>query len=257
MNNAFRTAIDAKVINQKIENTYRMLPLFESIDSTSTYIKDNIFNLNHGTIVIAKHQSKGRGRYERKFESNNDAGIYCSFLMKDQLSSDLLKLIHLKIVCALQYSIKQIFSIDTLIKWPNDLILNNKKCAGILIETNINMQTRLCDGLIIGLGLNVYKQNFTHSLNNSATTLEDHSSHALDRNELISHFFNNLHVFLNHIDIVSYYKKHMLPINSWANLTLNNNKELVKIIDLDNNGQLIVQTRENILLTLFNDEITL
>lgn len=257
MNNAYRTPIDACFINQKIQNPYQMMPLFESINSTSTYIKDTISELNHGTIIIAKHQSMGRGRYERKFESNKDVGIYCSFLLKDQITTNLLNLIHLKIVCALQYSIKQVFKVDTQIKWPNDLMINNRKCAGILIETNINMNTAKCDGLIIGFGLNIYKQNFTNSLKENATTLEDHSTFDLDRNKLIVHFFNHLHEFLYHTDIIPYYKKYMLPINSWVNLTLYNKKELVKIVDLDEYGQLIIQTKTNSLLTLFNDEITL
>lgn len=257
MNNEYRTPIDASSINQKIQNPYHLMPLFESINSTSTYIKDNISDLNHGTIIIAKHQSMGRGRYDRKFESNNDAGIYCSFLLKDQLSANLSNLIHLKIVCALQYSIKQVFMVDTQIKWPNDLMINNRKCAGILIETNINMYTSKCDGLIIGFGLNIYKQNFNNSLKETATTLEDHSTFDLDRNKLIIHFFNHLHEFLYHTDIISYYKKYMLPINSWVNVTLNNSKELVKIVDLNEYGQLIVQTKTNSFLTIFNEEITI
>lgn len=257
MKNEIRIPIDVPYINQMLLNTYQIMPILETINSTSTFIKDNISELKHGTIVIAKHQSMGRGRFERNFESNYDAGIYCSFLLKDQLTPSLLNLIHLKIVCALHYSIEQIYAIKTQIKWPNDLIIERQKCAGILIETNINMESLKCDGLIIGFGLNVYMQDFTSTLNGSVTTLENHSKVNLNRNKLVIHFFNHLHEFLYHTNILTYYKKYMLPVNSWVNLTLNNNKELVKIIDLNASGQLIIQTETESFLTLFNEEISL
>ena len=91
------------------------------------------------------------------------------------------------------------------------------KCAGILIESNFNMHTHQYDSIVIGWGLNVYKQVFDDSIKNSATTLENHSYSTLNRNDLLVHFFNNLNNYLYHKDIISHYKKIMLPVGSWVN----------------------------------------
>jgi biotin-(acetyl-CoA carboxylase) ligase len=69
------------------------------------------------------------------------------------------------------------------------------------------------------------------------------------------HFFNHINHFLKHFDIINEYKKHMIPVGSWVNITINQTKEKVQILDIDLNGQLIIKRQNNTLLTLFNEEI--
>lgn len=252
-----RISFNANYINLNLKDSYILETIFDTITSTNTYLKENYTHLKHGTIVISKHQISGRGRYERTFESNDDVGIYCSFLLKDKLNINTLEHINLKIACALHNSIKHCFNIETQIKWPNDLILNQKKCAGILIESQINTVSNQYDCLIIGWGLNVYNQDFSETLKKSATTLEDNSDSILNRNELIVHFFNNLSSFLYKTDIIEYYKQFMIPIGTSVKLSINNSKELVKIVDINSHGQLIVETEDKFLLSLYNEEILL
>ena len=246
---------DIEFLIRNNRSSYQFTPIFESIDSTNTYIKTNIDNLSNKTVIISKHQTNGRGRYERNFISNDDKGIYCSFLIKEEINENLLKHLNIKIACALHYAIKTTFNIDTQIKWPNDLIINQKKCAGILIETQ-TLDNKY-SSIIIGFGLNIYKQEFDHSLKLIATTLEDYKDQNYNRNQLLIHFFNQLDQFLYHKDIIPYFKKHMIPLRSNVFMTLNNSKELVKILDLNDNGQLIIETKNNDVLTLFNEEISL
>jgi len=254
VNNKNRPAINAESINAKLSNMYHVYPILETINSTNTYLKEHIETLKHGSIVIAKHQSSGRGRFDRLFESNDDCGIYCSFLLKEDLEL-IQSNLNLKIACALHYSIYTCFGINTQIKWPNDLIINQMKCAGILIETNYHMTLNRIDSIVIGWGLNVYNQTFNDSIKHIATALESNTDTELNRNELLINFFNHLDHFLYETDIIDYYKKHMLPINNWVYITINQVKELVQIIDINENGQLQVKTQNNIVLTLFNEEI--
>jgi len=256
VNIKIRTPINAELINSQLSNRYHVHPIFATIDSTNTYIKEHVETLTNGSIIISIHQSSGRGRYERLFESNDDCGIYCSFLLKDNL--ELIQThLNLKIACALHFSIYECFGIVTEIKWPNDLIINQRKCAGILIETNYQMSINNINAIIVGWGLNVYNQPFMDSIKDLATTLESHTNIYLDRNKLILHFFKHLDTFLYKPNILDYYKLHMIPINNWVNITINHAKELVQIIDIDLHGQLIVKTKNNQLLTLFNEEIML
>lgn len=237
------------------KSMYQFTPIFDSINSTSTYIKDNQNDLKNKTIIIAKHQTKGRGRYDRNFVSNDDKGIYCSFLIKENINQELLNNLNIKLACALHNSVKTIFNINSQIKWPNDLIIDQKKCAGILIETQII--NNICSAIIIGLGLNIYKQEFDQDLKSIATTLEDHKIQNYNRNIFLFNFFNQLDEFLYHEDIISYFKEHMIPIGTYVNMTINNLKETVKIINLNDNGQLVVETNNCQELTLFNEEISL
>jgi len=249
-----KISLNANYINLNLINSYHLEPIFDSIMSTNTYLKENYSHFKNGTIIISKHQESGRGRFERTFESNEDAGIYCSFLLKDNIDI-ILEFINLKIACALHNSIKQCFNIETQIKWPNDLVINQKKCAGILIESQIDTVSNQYDCLVIGWGLNVYNQNFSEELKEIATALEGINDNILNRNKLLIHFFNNLNNFLYKTDIIEYYKRFMIPIGTWVKLSINNSKELVKIIDLDSNGQLIVETKDQSILCLFNEEI--
>ncbi len=246
---------DIEFLIRNNRSSYQFTPIFESIDSTNTYIKTNIDNLSNKTVIISKHQTNGRGRYERNFISNDDKGIYCSFLIKEEINENLLKHLNIKIACALHNAIKQTFSIDSQIKWPNDLIIDHKKCAGILIETQLS--NNHYNSIIIGFGLNIFKQEFDSNLRLIATTLEDHKYQTYNRNRFISYFFNQLDYFLSNKDIIPYFKKHMIPIDSYVYMTVNNSKERVKIRDLNENGQLIIETNNNEVLTLFNEEISL
>lgn len=255
MNKLNRISINANYINLNLIDSYYLEPVFDSIISTNTYLKENYTHLKNGTIIISKHQKSGRGRFERTFESNDDVGIYCSFLLKDNIDINTLEHINLKIACALHNSIKQCFNIETQIKWPNDLIINQKKCAGILIESLINTVSNKYDCLIIGWGLNVYNQDFSDELKEIATVLEDNSLSILNRNKLLIHFFNNLNNFLYKIDVIKYYKQFMIPIGTWVKLSINNSKELVQIVDINSQGQLIVETMDKSILCLFNEEI--
>jgi len=250
-----RISLNTNYINLNLKDSYNLEPIFDSIMSTNTYLKENYTDLKSGTIIISKHQKSGRGRFERTFESNDDVGIYCSFLLKDSIDLNILENINLKIACALHNSIKQCFNIETQIKWPNDLLINQKKCAGILIESQINTVSNQYDCLIIGWGLNVYNQSFSEELIEIATTLEDNSDSILNRNELLIHFFNNLNSFLHMTDIIEYYRQFMIPIGTWVKLSINNSKELVKIVDINSHGQLIVETKDKSILCLFNEEI--
>jgi BirA family biotin operon repressor/biotin-[acetyl-CoA-carboxylase] ligase len=246
--------MNAEFINSNLSNLYSVLPIFDTIGSTNTYVKEHVDDLKHGSIILAKHQSQGRGRYERLFESKYDSGIYCTFLLKEDLET-ILPNLSLKIACALHNSINDCYGIETKIKWPNDLLIDSKKCAGILIETHYDMNTNKLNAIVIGWGLNVYPQMFDDSLINVATSLNEHTEIELDRNQLLIHFFNHINHFLEHFDIINEYKKHMIPIGSWVNITINQTKEKVQILDIDLNGQLIIKRQNNTLLTLFNEEI--
>lgn len=114
----------------------------DSIESTNTYLKENYNSFLDNSVLVADKQTKGRGRYNRVWISDDD--IIFSLLFK---KNDFYEIITpLAIVIALKK-----YGLEAKIKWPNDIYLNNKKLCGILIE---DIYSSKFESAIIGVGIN-------------------------------------------------------------------------------------------------------
>ena len=139
-------------INQNKLKSYLMYN-FDIIDSTNQFLKNNNFN-SYPVFCHSEMQTSGRGRLGRTWQSVFGTNLY--FSSKWQFNCNIEKLTGLSLVIglALLHAIEtNLGQSDILLKWPNDLVWQDKKLAGILIETG-----RLCSNqceLIIGLGVNV------------------------------------------------------------------------------------------------------
>ena len=114
----------------------------DEIFSTNTYLKDNYDKFDDKSILWAIKQTNGRGRYLRLWESNDD--LTFSFITKENYKNTIIT--PLAIVKALKK-----YDLNTYIKWPNDIYLDNKKLCGILIEDIYNSKF---EASIVGIGIN-------------------------------------------------------------------------------------------------------
>lgn len=134
--------------------------LFDELDSTNTYAKNFLKEAPekaHGSIIIAKKQSSGRGRLGRNFFSNTEKGLYISFILDTKKISALpMSLITPYISLAVVRSIKQVWNLDLQVKWVNDIFYNRKKIAGILTEGFFSPKGELSH-VIIGIGINIFQ----------------------------------------------------------------------------------------------------
>lgn len=131
---------------------------FDEIDSTNEYAKRILRDAREGAVVYAEVQTEGRGRMGRKWFSP-EGGIYMSVILFPDKP--------LLIPVLTGVAICEVFNAyDILlgIKWPNDLLLNEKKVAGILIEIIDN-------AVIIGMGINLNIAEFPDELKNTATSI--------------------------------------------------------------------------------------
>ena len=117
--------------------------LVDEIESTNTYFKEHAEEYPDKSVLIALRQTKGRGRYNRVWESKDD--ITFSILLKHNASYNVIAPLAL---CLALYSL----GYDTGIKWPNDIYMQDKKLAGILIE---DLYQITFNSAIIGIGLNM------------------------------------------------------------------------------------------------------
>ena len=152
-----------------IDNTEKLLPweitrdlktqligkrvyYFEEIDSTQNFAQNIAADKKeNGTIIIAEKQTAGRGRLDRKWTSPK-GGIWFSLIIHPKFDVSSSTLIPILSAVALSKSIKSVLGIETEVKWPNDITMNGKKVAGVLVDASF--QTNSIDYLILGIGIN-------------------------------------------------------------------------------------------------------
>ena len=117
-----------------------------------------------GTAVVAEQQTAGVGRFERPWHSEPESGLYVSVVLRPSLIADELPLITLALGLATIDAIRKATGIVCDLRWPNDVLIHDTKCAGILTEL---------DGaaVIAGIGINVNHVQFPAELNGIATSL--------------------------------------------------------------------------------------
>ncbi|MDT7041097.1 biotin--[acetyl-CoA-carboxylase] ligase [Candidatus Nitronereus thalassa] len=161
----------------------------------------------HGTVILAEHQTAGKGRLGRTWVSPPHKNIYCSVICRDPRLQPHLSWIPLATGLALSKAIEEDQKITPSLKWPNDLLIGNKKLGGILCES-MNREKSTCV-IIIGFGINVNADldDFPQELQESSTSLSLEKQESCNRNRLLIRIFNQLEKWydqlaLNYLDEV-------------------------------------------------------
>ena len=163
-------AIAANLPNGRSENLY----VYDSVNSTNTVLKSlSSEGAPSGTVVIADHQTGGKGRRGRNFISPSGVGIYLSYLFRPESGFDRISDLTSWTAVAVADAIKNAYGLDTQIKWVNDLLMNRKKICGILTEVSVEGESGFIDTCIIGIGINVNEkpEDFPHELSEIATSI--------------------------------------------------------------------------------------
>ena len=189
-----KNPLDKEKILSKLSNELRskvFLEVFDTISSTNDYLLSKEKNKNKDiNVCIAEEQTKGRGRRGKSWISPKFKNIYfslSSYLEKEDLSG-------LSIAVAL--SVNKVLSkinVMSLIKWPNDLLVGNKKICGILIETaKVGELTKV----VFGIGINVNMEN-SELIDQEWTSIKLEKKETVDRNPIITEMINQLCSTLN------------------------------------------------------------
>ena len=142
----------------------------------------------HGTVVIAEEQTKGRGRLKREWMSCANRGIYLSILLRDLLPIRIAPQTSYIGSLALVKTLREEFGIAASIKWPNDVLINGRKVAGILTETQSDQDfTRFT---VVGIGINVNhsRQEMAGPFRYPATSIAIETGFAVKRQKVLLEF---------------------------------------------------------------------
>jgi BirA family biotin operon repressor/biotin-[acetyl-CoA-carboxylase] ligase len=130
-----------------------------------------------GLCVVASEQTAGRGRLQRQWISPKGAGLYFSMLLRPQIHQKKWAFISLAAALAVHDALLDAYSLDTDIKWPNDILSGNRKLCGILAET---VDTRDGRAIVLGIGINLTSSAFPPELHEIATSVERETDRVAD-----------------------------------------------------------------------------
>jgi len=163
----------------------RDIQVFEQTASTNDVAEKLARDgVREGVVVFAESQTKGRGRLGRVWMSPARKGLWFSVLLRPNLHPQESTQLTVISATALRRAIKAITGLTADIKWPNDLLLNGKKTAGILSEMNAEMDRVRHVVLGIGVDVNLDASGFPPELRKIATSLKIESGQAISRAEL-------------------------------------------------------------------------
>lgn len=225
---------------------------FDEIDSTNNRAKQlGEEGADEGTVVIADHQTGGRGRVGRSFDSPKGEGLYLSILLRPEIRPDRAPQLTPLAALAVRKALYETAGLETKIKWPNDIVRNGKKLCGILTE--MSMTGNAVSHVVVGIGINVHQKAFPTEISEVATSVFLESGIETSRKELanclLTAFFSYYEEFLKTTDLANFLEEY--------DSALINRGEKVSVLDpkdpytgiaegIDESGALLVRTGEEI-----------
>jgi len=245
----------------RAEHIGREIINYDSVGSTNDIAKRLVGESDkEGSVILAGSQTQGKGRLGKTWYSEENVGIYLSILLKPSLPPEQIAQITLVAGVALVQAINEFSRVRTFLKWPNDILLNGKKVAGILTE---HCQDAAHSGVIVGIGINVNHARFPVSLQHIATSMAMENGETFERLPLIT-------FLLNHLDqeYRSFLNKGISPtIDQWnlnsdmfgkyISLTQGAQTFFGTAMKLDKEGQLVILIDNGEKIAFASGEVTL
>ena len=234
---------------------------FNSINSTNLYAKDLCKkNPKSGTIIISDKQTNGYGRFGNSWESSKNNGLYYSIIFEKSYKNSNYETLPLFVSLAITELLND-YEIISKIKWPNDIMIDDKKVCGILCEKTSN-----CFGefIIVGIGINLYHniEDFPKDLKSKATSLKLHTSNPIIKSYFTNSLTNYLFKYYNYFNFKSFkdfldeYKTKSYLLNKQVSIKLNNKLNDGIVQDFNENGHIVLKIN-NELVSINSGEISL
>ena len=207
-----------------------------------------------GTMVNTSYQKGGRGQRNNNWLSEKGKNLTFSFLLEPNIELSNQFLLHIITSISIFKTLLEINIKNISIKWPNDIYVNDKKIAGILIENLV--YRKFIHKSVIGVGLNINQTNFG-ILNATSTINQTMKKHNLDQIlQIFKSIFNKEYLKLNSNKIheeFDFYKKNLIGYQTEKKYEYNSAVIKGKIIDVLSDGILVIQTKDSIIKLNFCD----
>ena len=230
---------------------------FKSLASTQDKAREfsekGLFNV----AVIAGVQTKGRGRFKRKWHSGKN-GLWMSVLLKPEKIENLQYLTFAAAI-AIVKSIRKIAHLNTSIKWPNDVHYKGKKLCGILTEGIFGSGNYA----IVGVGLNVNQNKFPSEIKNIASSLKIIKKQNFNINKIAKSILDEFCILYDYYNknqfgkILKIWKKYCDTINKNVTVITKTKKLNGKAVGIDKNCNLLLKTKNNEIIKIIEGDINI
>jgi BirA family biotin operon repressor/biotin-[acetyl-CoA-carboxylase] ligase len=220
----------------------------DAIESTNLYLKKLAVekDTESYTVVTANYQSAGRGQMGAVWHSETGKNLTFSILIKfDSFKIERQFYLSMAVSLGLLAVIRHHISSSLFVKWPNDILAEKDKLAGILIENIIS--GNLIKQTVIGIGLNVNQEQFTATIGN-VTSLKKVTGKSFDMDPLLEAIVSSIQNFVGYIDRKEFQKLKELYLKSLYKFQKpamfvddKGSVFLGKIVDVFEDGKLVVE----------------
>lgn len=207
----------------------------KEVTSTNEVAKQH---LEDGVVIVADIQTRGRGRHERTWHSP-EGGLWCSLVVKHGPEPVVNLAAALAVAKTLEY-----FGLETKLKWPNDVHIDQRKICGILSETED-------DFMIIGVGVNLNNKEFPEHI--SGTSYVSETGKEIDILKFLEKFVEIFYTVVKE-DFLDEYRKYSSTIGS--EVTVKNGGEITgTAVDVDEQGRLILLLENGKKMKIYSGEV--
>lgn len=235
---------------------------YDTIDSTNTQAKLLAKQgAPHGTVLIAGHQTGGRGRMGRQFVSPPDMGVYLSVILRPQCPPD--RLMHLTCAAAVAMcsAVEKAALFRPGVKWINDLVHDGRKLGGILTE--LSAGSGMTEYAVVGIGINCCQTtaDFPADLRDMAGSLAMVTGSAIDRAALAAAMVEALYEMDGHLTekdrIMTRYRRDCITLG--RDVAIHSPEGILhgKALDVDPDGGLIVRLKDGCTRTVNSGQVSI
>lgn len=253
--------LDEKAIKSQL-NAHLTVEVHHFIDSTNSYLLRQLSQpISQGQTCLAEYQQAGRGRRGRQWISPFGANLYLSMYWRLEQGLSAAMGLSTLVAIAIAEALKQLLNLTVQLKWPNDIYIDGKKLAGILIDLE-GQHLEACHS-VIGIGLNIdMPKHVDTAIEQPYTDLQRHVSGQIDRNTLASTIINCLyrhllqHPATDSSMMIEKWKSLDYFYNKPVKLLAGENKTLGICKGINNQGALLLDVDGNI-KTIYGGEVSL
>ena len=213
-----------------------------------------------GTLVVTEQQTAGRGRRGKSWVSPT-GNCYFSVLLRPEIPADRASMITLLAAMGLAKAIKKVSHLNTMIKWPNDVVANGKKLCGILTESSTDLE--YINYAVVGIGINTNQTEFPDEIRETASSIRLETGEKINRAELMGTFLDEFEkyyeTFLKTEDLTSLSKEYnFLLINRGKEVKIieRDRERVLNAIGIDDRGGLIVEDSQGNQETIISGEVS-
>ena len=241
------------------------IELLDRVTSTNTVLKELAENgVKEGRVLIAREQSAGKGRKGRSFYSPRNGSLYMSVLLRPAIPMGQALSITTMAAVSVARAIEETSGKHALIKWVNDVFLDQKKICGILTEASVDMETGFPAYAVLGIGINIYPQAeaLPEELKEIVGTVfrtpgEGGSGYT---NRLAAGVLNCFFEYYDRISDKSYmeeYRRRSFVIGRQVTYLSGNTKQRVTVLGIDDDAGLLVEAEDGTRSVLDSGEVSI